>query len=613
MVRRIRKVSTAVAAVATLAGGAGLAGMGTAVAAPAAPAGNGKHVLYLSVDGLHQSDLTQYIAGHPNSNMARLANHGTQYTNASTIKPSDSFPGTLAVFTGATPKTTGVYYDASYDRTLYPAGSNCQGAPGTPVFYEESKDVGATTNTRTILGESIDPTLLPVRKTAQGCTPEYPNQYLATNTVFSVAHKAGLYTAYSDKHPAYQIVNGHGTPNSVSDLFTPEINADIIPPTLVDTRGNTVTFPLNGNNNGAVITDSVADTDSYDQIKVDGVLNQIDGKMSTGGATAPMANTVPSIFGMNFQSVSVGQKLVDPKQSCVRSNNAPGCNPAYQPGGYEPGTLAFTPQLAGALDYVDGALGQMIAELNTKGLASSTQIILSAKHGQTPIDPTTRSSVGDILPNAVIAAGGAVAQDTSDDIGLLWLQDPSKTQAVADYLNATKAAYHVDTVFEGGTNPSVNPLYPQFGYPGKSSLQAARQPDLIVKPTAGTIYAKPTKKVAEHGGFNPDDTHVALVVNDTVPPSPVAGPVRSAAVPPTGSVVAAPVSTTQLAPTILSTLGLNYLALTGVQQEGTVPLPGSAPRPLLPEVPLVALLPIVAIAAGGITLVARRRRQARTA
>lgn len=613
MVRRIRKVSTAVAAVATLAGGAGLAGMGTAVAAPAAPAGTGKHVLYLSVDGLHQSDLTQYTAAHPSSNMARLANHGTEYTNASTTKPSDSFPGTLGVFTGATPKTTGVYYDASYDRTLYPAGSNCQGAPGTQVFYDESVDVGATTNTRTILGESIDPTLLPVRKTAQGCTPEYPNRYLATNTVFGVAHAAGLHTAYSDKHPAYQIVNGHGTPNSVNDLFTPEINADIIPPTLVDTRGTTVTFPLNGNNNGAVITNSVADTDSYDQIKVDGILNEIDGKQSTGGATTPRGNTVPSIFGMNFQSVSVGQKLVDPKLSCVRSNNAPGCDPAYQPGGYEPGTLAFTPQLAGALDYVDGALGQMMGELNARGLASSTQIILSAKHGQAPIDPTIRSLPGNIISNAVMAAGaGTPVMNTSDDISLLWLQDSSKIQAVADYLNANKAAYHVDSVFEGGTNPSANPLYPQFGYPGKNSLQAARQPGLIVKPTLGTIYSGSKAKVAEHGGFSADDTHVALVVNDTVPPPPVAGAVGSSALRSTGSVVAAPVSTTQLAPTILSTLGLNYLALTGVQQEGTVPLPGT-PQPQLPEAPVVAVLPIVAIAAGGVILVGRRRRNARPA
>jgi len=45
--------------------------------------------------------------------------------------------------------------------------------------------------------------------------------------------------------------------------------------------------------------------------------------------------------------VSVAQKLVDPQLSCVRSNNAPGCDPNYFPGGYVRSTLAFTPQLAG--------------------------------------------------------------------------------------------------------------------------------------------------------------------------------------------------------------------------------------------------------------------------
>lgn len=604
MARTRHRGTTALAAGALLIGLTGAAGAGTATAAP-----TGRHVLYLSVDGLHQSDLTQYIAAHPASTLARLTAHGTEYTNASTSEPSDSFPGALAVFTGASPKTTGVYYDASYDRTLYPAGSNCTGTPGTPVNNEESIDVGAPTSSRTILGEKIDPSLLVERKTASGCQPVMPNQYLATNSIFSVAHQAGLRTAYSDKHPAYQIVAGHRTPNAVDDLFTPEINADIIPPSLVDTRGRTVTFPLNGNNNGAVITNSVADTESYDQTKVDAVLNEVDGLTSGGAATTPQAGTVPAIFGMNFQSVSVGQKLVDPTQSCVRSNNGPGCDPGYQPGGYEPGALAFTPQLSGALDFVDGALGQMVAEINAKGLSSSTEIIVSAKHGQSPIDPATLSKPGNILSQAAIAAGATVAANTSDDIGLLWLTDSSKDAAVADYLNAHAAQYHVATVFQGGTLPSAHPLYPQFGFPGKGSLQAARQPDIIVQPVHGTIYTASLAKVAEHGGFAGDDTHVALVVDNTTPvPSATAAAVSPAGSPAGGSVVSTPVQTTQVAPTILASLGLDYLKLAGVRAEGTVPLPGTSPSPQLPEAPWVVLLPVAVALLGGGAFALRRRR-----
>jgi hypothetical protein len=41
----------------------------------------------------------------------------------------------------------------------------------------------------------------------------------------------------------------------------------------------------------------------------------------------------------------------------------------------------------------------------------------------------------------------------------------------------------------------------------------SRTPDIVVLPTHGVIYAKLTAtKIAEHGGFSEDDTHVALVI-----------------------------------------------------------------------------------------------------
>ena len=67
-----------------------------------------RHVLLLSVDGLHQSDLTSYIAGHPRSALAGLVARGVEYTRAQTTFPSDSFPGMVAQLTGGGPGTTGV-------------------------------------------------------------------------------------------------------------------------------------------------------------------------------------------------------------------------------------------------------------------------------------------------------------------------------------------------------------------------------------------------------------------------------------------------------------------------------------------------------------------------
>jgi hypothetical protein len=137
------------------------------------------------------------------------------------------------------------------------------------------------------------------------------------------------------------------------------------------------------------ITDSVGNTEAYDQIKVDAVLNQIDGRNSTATLAAP----VPAIFGMNFQAVSVGQKLVDPILSCVRSHDAPGCDPSYVPGGYEPGSTStnpiFTPQLKGATQFVDNAIGAIVNELRSKGVLATTRIIITAKHGH---PPSTRPS-----------------------------------------------------------------------------------------------------------------------------------------------------------------------------------------------------------------------------
>lgn len=83
----------------------------------------------ISIDGLHSSDVEKWLAHSPNGNIAALLKTGYEYTNAYTSAPSDSFPGTCAFYTGATPKTTGVWYDDTYDRSLYaPKDTACKTA-----------------------------------------------------------------------------------------------------------------------------------------------------------------------------------------------------------------------------------------------------------------------------------------------------------------------------------------------------------------------------------------------------------------------------------------------------------------------------------------------------
>ena len=79
---------------------------GTASLVPGATASAGgqriRHVLLISVDGLHQSDVDWFVDTHPHSTLASLVAHGVDYTEAATPIPSDSFPGMVAQATAAT-------------------------------------------------------------------------------------------------------------------------------------------------------------------------------------------------------------------------------------------------------------------------------------------------------------------------------------------------------------------------------------------------------------------------------------------------------------------------------------------------------------------------------
>src|SRR5450755_4802677 len=237
---RAKPVRTAVAAAVSVA--AVLGGTAVASAATGQPAHSGgsriRHVLLISVDGLHQQDLAWYVHAYPGSVLAALGRRGLEYSHAATPFPSDSAPGMTAQVTGGNPRSTGIYYDDTWNHDVFPAGTTkCTGpVPGGEAAYEEAVDVnsnaldagqGLTGLPGSILKmtgnplDVINPANLPV--SPKTCQPIYPNQYLEVNTIFNVARAHGLRTAWSDKHPAYQMFDGpSGT--GVQDFFTPEIN-----------------------------------------------------------------------------------------------------------------------------------------------------------------------------------------------------------------------------------------------------------------------------------------------------------------------------------------------------------------------------------------------------
>src|SRR5438477_8447943 len=101
-----------------------------------------RHVLLISVDGLHALDVANFVQSHPNSALAELSSHALTYSNARTPSLSDSFPGLLALVTGGSPVSHGLFYDVSYVRAIFaPTNTTCSGSPGNTMVFVERNDL----------------------------------------------------------------------------------------------------------------------------------------------------------------------------------------------------------------------------------------------------------------------------------------------------------------------------------------------------------------------------------------------------------------------------------------------------------------------------------------
>ena len=544
--------------------------------------GGVQHVLLISIDGMHALDfincaqgISGFNGGQPYCpNLAELAETGVNYLDAATSKPSDSFPGLMALVSGGSPRTVGAFYDVAYDRSLDPpattTGNGVAGAPelctsgappmGTRTEFDEGIDInklflngGAPAGVDGGIA-SIDPKKLE-RDPAHNCAPVYPWNFVRTNTIFGVVHKAGGYTAWSDKHPSYLSVSGPGNGTNVDDYYSPEINS--IPVGLPTVPGCNPLPDQTAVAASNAWTDSFQNIQCYDSLKVQAILNEINGLTHDGKKRAP----TPNLFGMNFQVVSVGQQLIEKSLTPTVT------------GGYLDNEGRPTPALLGEIEFADAAIGKMVAALKARGRYDSTLIIISAKHGQNPIDsarylgistkpgdPITTSPatiLQDLLPFSESPANPDGIGPTEDDISLIWLTNSADTTKAVQMLEtqspATNNIAGIGEIFSG---PGIAQM---FNPPGLPPNGDPRTPDIIVMPNIGVTYSGSGKKQAEHGGFAHDDTNVIMLLSN---PSFSARTVTS------------PVETYQIAPTILAVLGFDPNSLDAVREEGTQVLPG---------------------------------------
>jgi arylsulfatase A-like enzyme len=235
-------------------------------------------------------------------------------------------------------------------------------------------------------------------------------------------------------------------------------------------------------------------------------------------------------------------------------------------GGYLDAEATPSQPLLAEIKFVDGAIGQFVAELKAQHLLESTTLIITAKHGQSPIDPNRflpipgHAGTNGSAPSSIL--GTAYLPDselnqigpTEDDVSLLLLKPGASTSAAVGLLETNAAAAGIGQIFD---RPYIETIYDKPGLPWEGG--DPRTPDIIVAPHVGVIYTGSLKKQEEHGGFAQDDTNVMLLVSN---PRLEEATVTSG------------VETAQVAPTILKLLGVDPRKLEAVRKEGTATLPG---------------------------------------
>jgi hypothetical protein len=257
----------------------------------------------------------------------------------------------------------------------------------------------------------------------------YPWNFVRTNTIFGVVHAAGGYTAWIDKHPSYSMAAGPGG-KGLDDYYSPEVSSNAVPlPGIKTALGVSCATVRDAVNGPTAWNSSFADVQCYDALKVNALLNQIAGKTHNG---AP-ART-PAVFGMNFQAVYIGESV-----------NEPGVGK----GGYQNAAGLPGAKLLQEIEFVDASIGDIVGALKAEGIYEDTLLIITAKHGGSPIDPALYVADGANTPATLLGSAIPFSESplnttgigaTEDDVSVLWLNKGASVSAAVELLESNAAA-----------------------------------------------------------------------------------------------------------------------------------------------------------------------------
>ena len=112
-------------------------------------------------------------------------------------------------------------------------------------------------------------------------------------------------------------------------------------------------------------------------------------------------------------------------------------------GGYQNAAALPSAELLKEIEYVDASIGDIVNALKDAGIYDDTLIIITAKHGESPIDPslyvadganTPATLLGSAIPSSESPLNASGIGATEDDVSVLWLNKGASVTAAVQLL-----------------------------------------------------------------------------------------------------------------------------------------------------------------------------------